>query len=607
MIVSSFLNRPKKGGARRRPGGRRGSTYLLVLFTALIVSVVGFAAFRQFQLKERTTHLERDWNEAGVLAHSAVEWGLVQISRDYWWRETFLERQDESFSEELPWGRGGLRWRLHDPVDGDLTDDPADPVRLFGRGRVGDSERVYSCWAWPTGQPLDVLRSALHASGQVTVQGVLDVREGPLSTNERLRIDAGPLLGDVEADTIDRPDQVLGSVSSGIPPKTMPKAVLHDVYRSLGSEIPFTEISSSRDGVLQRQLISPLHHPTDETARNANGLYWIKLPPASTLTIRDCRIEGTLLIETSLFCSVRVGPNVVWTPARPDFPALQIYTDQDWWSSVEIECRGELREDLAGVNFNPDTAPYYGTADSDTNDTYQASLRGLIHVIRDVNGTPNSKTVIRAPNKIVGSLLIDGDVELYPDSILVADPRLHAKPPLGYTTVPPPDNLLSNGGWEAGLAHWLPRGGTATLSLDEEAHGGQRCVLVERDTAAHGLHQDVSAQLTAGATFEVGAWVQMTEDAEEVRLLLEVVSEEEGLQRFETVAPVDTEWTRVRGTYNPSWSGELISARWGVVTQSSAQDFRLDDCVLQGDESTLPVNVRAVPGTWRAESVSAAE
>jgi hypothetical protein len=132
-------------------------------------------------------------------------------------------------------------------------------------------------------------------------------------------------------------------------------------------------------------------------------------------------------------------------------------------------------------------------------------------------------------------------------------------------------------------------------------------VLVQRDTAAHGVHQDVSAQLTAGATFEVDAWVQMTEGAEEVRLLLEVVSEDEGMQRFETGAPVDTEWTRVRATYNPSWSGKLISARWGVVTQASAQDFRLDDCVLQGEQSSLPVNVRAVPGTWRAESVAGAE
>lgn len=586
---------------RSRP--RRGSTYLIVLFTSLIVSVVGFAAFRQLQVQENAAGMERDWNEAGVLANSAAEVALARISRDYWWREAFQDQQDDQYSAELPVGRGDIRWTLEDPVDGDITDDDADPVRVVGRGRVGVSERIFSVLAWPTGQSLDVLQSALHASGDIQVNGLLDVRDGLLSTREDLEVAGAQVLADVEAKSIDDPTRIIGSINTDAGDKKMPNAVLHSVYKSLGTEIPFGNLGPPSNARLENQLISPLHHPTDDRSRNANGLYWIQMPPFSVLTISNCRIEGTLLVEVSYYSLLKIGPNVVWKPARPDFPALQVYTKVDWWSLIDIECDGVLRESVAGKNFNPAETPYYGHSDSDTSDEYPASMRGLIHVIRDVGGKPTSTTTIRAPHKIVGSIIADGKVEVSGNSILVADPALYAKPPLGYTTAPPPANLLANGDMESGRAYWSKIGSSTDLSTSGLAHSGERSIKVKRSTAANGIRQDVTAQVTSGETFRTETWLRMSSSAEEARLVLQIDSTGEGVQRFEMTAPVGTDWTRVQVEHTPAWTGTLLSASWRVTTTSSGQTFRIDDCILQGEDESPPVNVQAVPGTWRAEPV----
>lgn len=586
-----------------RAGTRRGSTYLIVLFTALIVSVVGFAAFRQLQVQENAAVMERDWNEAGVLATSASELALAQISRDYWWREVFQDQQDDQYSEEMPLGRGSIRWQLEDPVDGDISDDDAHPVRVVGRGRVGISERIFSVLAWPTGQSLDVLRSALHASGEMQVGGLVDVRDGPLSTNSDLKAASGQVLGDVQAESIDDPDRIIGSIDTSSVEKKMPNAVLHSVYKSLGTEIPFGDLGPQSNARLQHQLISPLRHPTDDSSRNASGLYWIKMPPSSALTIRDCRIEGTLLVELSYFTQLKIGPNVVWKPARPEFPVLQVYTKVDWSSVVDIECDGMLSERVSGRNFNPADTPYYGEADSDTSDEYPASIRGLIHVIRDVGSNPRSLTTIRAARKMVGSVIVDGKVHVSSDSILVADPGLYAKPPLGYTTAPPPNNVLANGDMESGTAYWSKIGSNTDLDRSDDAHSGDYSIEVERSTAASGIYQDITAQVTSGEAFGADAWLRMSSAAEEARLILQTDSTGEGVQRFESTALVGTDWTRVQVEHLPTWTGTLLSASWRVITTSSGQTFQIDDCVLRGDDESPPVNVRAVPGTWRAEMV----
>ncbi len=583
---------------------RRGSTYLVVLFTSLIVTVVAFAGFQRLRIQEQDATLQRDWNEAAVLASSAVEYALTKLGNDHDWRNAYYDRVDGHYSEPMAFGRGTIRWQLEDPVDGDLRDSQDDPVRIYGYGTVGSSQRVFSMLAWPSGSPLDALRSAVHAGGNLRVQAAADVRSGPATANGQVQLATGTLLGDVEATSVDTADAVVGTVTLLPVPKSQPSTVVFSVYRSLATPIPSTDLGSGSNLYLQDVLVSPDQDPTAGTTANADGIYRIQLADYQSLTIRDCRIEGTLLVELGAYARLTIGPRVVWGPARPDYPALLVDGTADHSGEVLIECSGDLVEADTGVNFNPSATPYYGDSDSDLSDRYTASLNGLFHIIRATDGSNLSDTVIRAPRKIRGCILADGEVRIDEDSILAADPLLYAKPPQGYATFPDPANLLTNGDMENGAAGWSKLGANTSLSNSSDAHDGAASLHVAaRDTPSSGIQQDVTTRLLSGFAVTSEVWLKMLDSQETLEVVLEVDSAVEGVQRWTQSASVGTEWTRVQLEHEPLWSGSLNYARWQIRSTESTQEFCVDDAILHQAGEGPATTLSAVPGSWRAESV----
>ncbi|WP_068129718.1 carbohydrate binding domain-containing protein [Roseimaritima ulvae] len=576
----------------------------MVLFTSLIVTVIAFAGFQRLRIQEQDASMQRDWNESAVLASSAVEYALTKLGNDPDWRTAYADRVAGNYSDPLALGRGTIRWQLEDPVDGDLTDNPDDPVRIYGLGTVGSSQRVFSMLAWPAGSPLDALRSAVHAGGNLDVTCSLDVRNGPATANDELQIATGTLLGDVEVTSVDRPDSVVGTVTKLPVPKTMPSSIVYAVYEALASTIPPTDLGSGSDLVLEDALVSPDQAPTTGTVANPDGVYRIQLADYQSLTIRDCRIEGTLLVELGRYATLSIGPRVLWQPARSDYPALLVDGTADYSGEVMIECSGDLDEANTGVNFNPATTPYYGDGDNDLSDSYTASLNGLLHIIRGDVGVNLSDTVIRAPNKIRGCILADGEVRIDQDSILAADPLLYAKPPQGYASFPDPDNLLTNGDMENGAAGWSKLGANTSLITSTDAHEGAASVLVtDRDTPSTGIQQDITARLLSGFEVSSELWLKMADQQETVELVLEVDSSGEGVQRWVQSAAVDTDWTSVRLEHEPMWSGTLNYARWQIRSTASSQEFWLDEAIVQQSGEGPASTLSAVSGSWRAESV----
>lgn len=586
---------------------RYGSTYVLVLFTSLIVSVVAFAGFQRLRIEERSATLKRDWNDSGVLAASAVEYALAKLGNDRDWREVYQDQKNGNYTAPIALGKGMIRWQLEDPEDGDIADDADDPVRIYGLATVGESSRVFSMLAWPEGVPLDVLRSAVHADGDLVVTGSVDTRKGPATANGDFLVSSGTLMGDVEAFSVDAPEQVVGSVSLLSKAKTMPSNVLFSVYQALGNEIPNHEIRSGNSLTLQGKLISPDAAPSPGSGLNPDGVYWIDMTDHQTLDISNCRIKGTLLVAMADHCDVTIGSGVVWQPARSDYPALLVYTQSDH-CPVTIECWGNLSEASAGVNFNPASLPYYGSSDSDTSDNYAASLSGLYHVIRDTAIEPVSETTIRADNKLRGCVLADGNISINTDSILVADPYLYSKPPYGYTSFPDPANLLTNGEMEIGLTAWSAIGPNTGISpVPAFSHGGNACLLVtNREAASSGIQQDVTSRISEsnGLPISTEAWIYLTRKDEDVEIAMEVESTGDGIQRFvATATALDKQWSRVQVELIPAWTGTLLSARWQAVSTESKQDFMIDDAILHDPASGPVSTLSAVPGSWRAEAM----
>ncbi len=120
---------------------RRGTMYVMVLMTAMLVTVIGISALELSRIQFRVRERENDVIAARYLALSAIEAGFKSIAADADWRTTFTHDEWEMRTEL---GGGEFAWKLFDVDNADLAADACSSVRLFGRGAVGDAVRVYS-------------------------------------------------------------------------------------------------------------------------------------------------------------------------------------------------------------------------------------------------------------------------------------------------------------------------------------------------------------------------------------------------------------------------------------------------------------------------------
>ncbi len=345
----------------RRHRGRRGSVYVLMLALAMIVTVAGLGTLLRLRVDHRLLALEQDWHHGGLLAQSAVDQALCTMSSDRWWREVYKDNESD-FIPEMPLGRGAIAWRLEDPVDGKLEDESFHPVRIHGLGRVGRSVRVYSVMTWPSGR---APRRAPHRGSRLRFADRRRCSRRPRGPGVEQRISHRSQPGPGARRRRGAVGHVSRATSPGASPcRRRPRSC--PCPRSSTStspwrvEIKYGELSHAFGNDLRDALISPSSNPVKSDRTNPDGLYFIKVPNLTTLKIRDCRIEGTLLIELGSSSKLKVEEAVVWKSHRADFPALIVYTSDDLGTSVDITCAGELDEFSSGVNFNPDHTPYYG-------------------------------------------------------------------------------------------------------------------------------------------------------------------------------------------------------------------------------------------------------
>ena len=125
---------------RRRRPARRGSAYLLVLGTSMLVTIIGIAAIARARVHHRVAATGYDAIEARLGAQSAVDLTLRKMASITDWRGSIPH--DQWIVEGTVNGIE-LSYKVVDE-DGDLEDDPEDAVRVYGRARVGAATRIYS-------------------------------------------------------------------------------------------------------------------------------------------------------------------------------------------------------------------------------------------------------------------------------------------------------------------------------------------------------------------------------------------------------------------------------------------------------------------------------
>ena len=264
---------------------RRGSTYIMVLSSSMIVTVIGLASLLAVRVQRRSMQMTNDTAEARLCAQSAIELGLLYV-QDQDWRSTWA---NGTWLSEQPLGSGRFSLEGIDPRDNDLSDSEDDPVLLTGTGMKGGAVHKVQITLVPTVKPLESLNTCLHSREDIDVANgdQLTVTGAPVSANDSLD-NHGTINGDAEAGRIASQGSITGTLTVPTPGKAMPDLDIINDYINKATWIPYT-------ATIENKVLTPTHNPWGWA--NSEGVYYI-YTHNSNLTIRDSRIHGTLLVNT---------------------------------------------------------------------------------------------------------------------------------------------------------------------------------------------------------------------------------------------------------------------------------------------------------------------
>jgi hypothetical protein len=402
---------------------RSGGTYLLVLATTLLASVMGMGALLVVRTQVRTEAQMEQISQTRWDVLSAIDLGRRWIASDVNWR---ANRSTGVWADRWAIGDGTFSLEASDPIDGNIGNRPHDPVILRATANRGNVRQLMETRLNAQPTPLPALRHALHTGGQLSIDSGHTLTAASASTNGSL-YNLGAIVGNIEAGSSAATGVVSGSIQIGVPPKAFPASTTPEMYASLGTTIcPGDRI--------ENRVLSPNANPWGTP--NPDGVYVVRA--SQDLTICNSRIVGTLVVICP-GCTVTISSRVLMETSRADYPALivvgKLVLSYESGSS-------KLSEVATGVNFNPSGTPFEGQSDTDAIDEYPSEIRGLVHVTEKVH--INAKGLIR------GALLCEStasvhSVEVGEDFEIVYTPTLFTSPPQGYTQKV--DMVPQSGSW----------------------------------------------------------------------------------------------------------------------------------------------------------------
>ncbi len=236
----------------RSPRPRRGSIYLVVLAAASIVATLAMGALLATRAQGRAANAFNDAAEARQYALSAVELGRLWIAQDVNWR---TNRSCGVWASGQPIGSGTFTLEVSDPVDGNLSNRPHDPVVFKATGVKGQARQAVQVTLAANPVPLPALGYALHTAGQIHIVGSsqLATNLATISTNGDLK-NSGTIAGNVEAATASQAGTISGTLTTNAPTKVLPAHSTVDLYTNLGTLIV-------PGNTINNQLLSPGCNP----------------------------------------------------------------------------------------------------------------------------------------------------------------------------------------------------------------------------------------------------------------------------------------------------------------------------------------------------------
>ncbi len=386
---------------------RRGSIYVIVMATALIVLVLGVGAIAANKADAAARVAMRDEVFARRLAAAAAELAIQRAQNTPAWRSAAAS----PLFTDLPLGRGFLSASVTDPVDGNLTNNTTDPVLITATGRLGTARQVFSVTATPRPVYAGCLAGVMHCGGNMLITSANVHSFSPIGANGTVTASSATVKADVYAASTISGTTYSGTNSASQAAKGMPDADVIAQYTAIATPISYSALSTGR---LRRILLSGATNPFG--AVNARGVYSIDCG-GSALDIQDCRITGTLVITNT--SGVTVSNSNYMSPWESGLPILLVS------GGLGINTLSLDLVESGFQNFNPAGNPYNGVTDSDTADRYPSMLQGIVYATGDV--------VLAQKVTVVGALVAGGRITVNSGAVVALTRQVTGSPP-GFVT-----------------------------------------------------------------------------------------------------------------------------------------------------------------------------
>lgn len=282
-----------------RPVQRRGSIYLAVMATALIVSLLGLSALALQRLQRRSFEQTEDEAQARLNAETAIAIGMERVRSDAQWR---AHHSSGVWENNVPLAAGDCTLEGIDPADGNLANSSNDPLLLIGTGRRGTAVHRIERMLVPRNDMPIGPDTALLAAKTLEFNGASVYCSHTLRTNDQATASNASINADVAATGRINGSTFRRKTTSGVAPVPLPDAAaLIGNYRSQGTAIDINTLPTGFSNLLVNPAV-------EDAALNG----WIAAPgPDPTCTIaRDATTAhgGGASLRVSSRAGIAAGP-----------------------------------------------------------------------------------------------------------------------------------------------------------------------------------------------------------------------------------------------------------------------------------------------------------
>jgi hypothetical protein len=232
-------------GNRLQNRPRRGSIYVLVLGTTMIVAVLGLASITLVRVQRMQTDGGSDMRNAQLYAKAAVDMAWYRVQNDASWRSKMASG---TWSTDQAIGDGYYNFTATDPIDGNLTNSAVDPVVIVGVGKSGKATQKLQMEIRALQPGLRCLEPMVHSGNSLKFDGGSVASDRMVSAN----FDA-EVANNAQAYTAAEAANLIKTGSGGVWygttttngswPRQMPNtSTVYDYYMANGTTINYSDL-----------------------------------------------------------------------------------------------------------------------------------------------------------------------------------------------------------------------------------------------------------------------------------------------------------------------------------------------------------------------------